>query len=167
MSDSDDDNPKQKSKKGSRKQDTFIREDSENPVDLLDQQAFSHVSTHKPITQHEEFQKRAKAASRASSFKSRDGRLVFEEPAPVSKKQHADAPEYNAYQEMQDSNDMAKRGLRDKVKFSNKRSRQDAEGFDDVEMTEAYGGDKKTPPKKRQVSFGGRKKGFQKRRPVQ
>jgi hypothetical protein len=85
----------------------------------------------------------------------------------VSRKAQSDALEYNAYAEMQESNDMAKRGFRDKVKFSNKRSRQDAEGFDDVEMTEAYGEPKKAAPKKRQVSFDGRKRGFQKRRAVQ
>jgi hypothetical protein len=73
-------------------------------------------------------------------------------------------PEFNAFNEMQESSDMARRGLRDKVKFSNKRSRVDAEGYQDVDMTEAYG-EVKTP-KKRQVSFGGRRKETQKRKPV-
>jgi ribosomal RNA-processing protein 12 len=171
MSDSDDENPKpaqngQKGRKGQRKQDTFIREGSEDPVDLLDQNAFSHVSTNKPVTEDEEFRRRAKAASRASTFKSgRDGRMIIEEPDPTPPKNQTTGPEYNAYEEMQESNDMAKRGYRDRVKFSNKRSHQDAEDFD-VEMTDAYA-EQKTPPKKKFVKFDGRKKGFQKRRPIQ
>ena len=170
ISDSDDESPKQarKPKKGSRKQDTFIREDSDEPVDLLDQNAFSHVSSHQPITQDEEFRRRAKAASRASTFKSnQDGRMIIEEPKPASRKVEKNGKEYNAYEEMQESNDMAKRGFRDKIKFSNKRSRQDAEDFD-VEMTDAYEKPpQKAPVKKRNVVFEGRKKGFQKRRPIQ
>ena len=170
LSDSEDESPKQarKLKKGSRKQDTFIREGSDEPVDLLDQNAFSHVSSHQPITQDEEFRRRAKAASRASTFKSnQDGRMIIEEPKPVSRKVEKNGKEYNAYEEMQESNDMAKRGFRDKIKFSNKRSRQDAEDFD-VEMTDAYGEPpQKAPVKKRNVVFEGRKKGFQKRRPIQ
>jgi hypothetical protein len=89
--------------------------------------------------------------------------MIIEEPNPTPAKKQAPAVEYNAYAEAQESNDMAKRGFRDRVKFTNKRSRQDAEDFD-VEMTDAY-----TAPKtqKRNVSFDGRKKGFPKRRPVQ
>ena len=157
-----------KAKKESRKQPkTFIREGSDEPVDLLDQNAFSHVSSHRPITQDEEFRRRAKAASRASIFKSsQDGRLIIEEPRPASRNVETSAPEYDAYQEAHESNDMAKRGYKDRIKFSNKRSRQDAEGFD-VEMTDAYGeAPPKAPPKKKYVKFDGRKKEFQKRRPV-
>ena len=170
VSDSEDENPQQtrKPKKGSRKQDTFIREGSDEPVDLLDQNAFSHVSSHQPITQDEEFRRRAKAASRASTFKSNhDGRMVIEEPKPASRKVENNGKQYNAYEEMQGSNDMAKRGFRDKIKFSNKRSRQDAEDFD-VEMPDAYEEPpQKAPAKKRNVIFEGRKRGFQKRRPIQ
>lgn len=90
--------------------------------------------------------------------------MIIEEPKPVSRKAD-NANEYNAYEEMQESNDMAKRGYRDRIKFSNKRSRQDAEDFD-VEMTDAYAEPQKTPPKKRNVIFEGRKKKFQKRRPI-
>jgi hypothetical protein len=90
--------------------------------------------------------------------------MIIEEPNPTPAKKQAPAVEYNAYEEAHESKDMAKRGFRDRVKFSNKRSRQDAEGFD-VEMTDAYPEPK--APKKRNVSFDGRKRGFQKRRPVQ
>jgi hypothetical protein len=90
--------------------------------------------------------------------------MIIEEPDPTPPKKQKEVPEYNAYAEAQESTDMAKRGQRDRIKFSNKRSRQDAEDFD-VEMTEAYG-EVKTPPKKKNVNFDGRKKGFQKRRPV-
>jgi ribosomal RNA-processing protein 12 len=154
-------------KKDSRKQEAFIREGSDEPVDLLDQNAFSHVSSRQPITQDEELRRHAKAASRASTFKSnQDGRMIIEEPKPVSRKATNTRSDYNAYEEMQESNDMAKRGFRDKIKFSNKRSRQDAEDFD-VEMTDAYSEQsQKTTPKKRNVVFDGRKKGFQKRRPI-
>ena len=92
--------------------------------------------------------------------------MIIEEPNPVPRKATITGSEYNAYEEMQESNDMAKRGFRDKIKFSNKRSRQDAEDFD-VEMTDAYGEkSQKIPPKKRNIIFDGRKKGFQKRRPI-
>ena len=92
--------------------------------------------------------------------------MIIDEPKPVSRKSTNNGTEYNAYEEMQESNDMAKRGFRDKIKFSNKRSRQDAGDFD-VEMTDAYGEQpQKTAPKKRNVIFEGRKKGFQKRRPI-
>ena len=89
--------------------------------------------------------------------------MIIEEPNPTPAKKQAPAVEYNAYAEAQESNDMAKRGFRDRVKFTNKRSRQDAEDFD-VEMTDAYPEPK--APKKRNVSFDGRKKAFPKRRPV-
>jgi len=158
--------PAPKNKKGSRKQETFIREGSEDPVDLLDQNAFSKVSSNLPILREEELQRRAKMAARASSFKSgQDGRMIIEESPPTSKKNQVSAKEYNAYEEAQESTDMAKKGYRDRVKFNNKRSRQDAEDFD-VEMTDAYP-EVKTPPKKRTVLFDGRKKGFHKRRPIQ
>ena len=170
LSDSDDEDPKpvQKPKRVSQKQQkTYIREGSAEPVDLLVQNAFSHVSSHQPLSQDEELRRRAKAASRASTFKSsQDGRMIIEEPKPTSRNTEKSAPEYNSYQEAQESNDMAKRGYKDKIKFSNKRSRQDAEDFD-VEMTDAYGEtQQKTPLKKKYVKFDGRKKEFQKRRPV-
>ncbi len=90
--------------------------------------------------------------------------MIIEEPNPTPPKNKTPAVEYNAYAEATESNDMAKRGFRDRIKFSNKRSRQDAEDFD-VEMTDAYP-EPKMPPKKKNVSFDGRKKGFPKRRPV-
>jgi len=92
--------------------------------------------------------------------------MIIEEPKPTLSNVGKAGPEYNAYQEVQESNDMAKRGYKDKIKFSNKRSRQDAEDFD-VEMTDAYGEpQQKGPQKKKYVKFDGRKKEFQKRRPV-
>ena len=165
LSDSEDDTPKPvKSKKRGRKQDTFIREGSENPVDLLDSNAFSYVSAHQPVSAKEELRRRAKAATRASTFKStQDGRIIIEDSTPSSKKQEPKDREYDAYREMQESTDMAKRGHQDRVKFSNKRSRPDAEDFD-VEMTDSHGGE--TVPKKKRVVFDGRKRGIQKRRPI-
>lgn len=165
LSDSEDDTPKPvKSKKGGRKQDTFIREGSDNPVDLLDSNAFSHVSAHQPVTAKEELRRRAKAATRASTFKStQDGRVIIEDSTPASQKQEAKDKEHDAYREMQESADMAKRGHQDRVKFSNKRSRPTAEHFD-VEMTDAYDGE--AVPKKKRVVFDGRKRGIQKRRPI-
>jgi ribosomal RNA-processing protein 12 len=154
-------------RKGSKKHETFIREGSDEPVDLLDQNVFSHVSSQQPLTRDQELLRHAKAASRAATFKStRDGRMIIEEPDRVSRKKDDNVPEYNAYDEVQESSDMAKRGYRDRIKFSNKRSRQDAEDFD-VEMTEAYQEARKPPPKKTNVNFDGRKKGFQVRRPTQ
>jgi len=92
--------------------------------------------------------------------------MIIEEPKPTSVNTGIIRREYNAYQEAQESNDMAKRGYKDKIKFSNKRSRQDAEDFD-VEMTDAYGETQpKAPSKKKYVKFDGRKGEFQKRRPV-
>jgi ribosomal RNA-processing protein 12 len=156
--------PAAKGKKDRRKQETFIREGSEDPVDLLDQSAFSKVSSNLPIFQNEELRRRAKAAARASSFKSnQDGRMIIEEPHLTSKRREkGPTTEYNAYEEAHESTDMAKRGYRDRLKFSNKRGRQDAEDFD-VEMTDAYT-EVKTPPKKKPVIFDGRHKGIQKRR---
>jgi hypothetical protein len=91
--------------------------------------------------------------------------MIIEAETQSTKIQENKGQEYNAYEEMQESNDMGKRGARDRIKFSNKRSRQDAEDFD-VEMTEAYGEPQKAPPKKKQVVFSGRKKGFHARRPI-
>jgi ribosomal RNA-processing protein 12 len=163
---------KTKSKKGRRQQpETYIREGSEEAVDLLSQNAFSKVTTQKPLSRAEQNHRAAKFASRASTFKStRQGRMIFEEPQNGSKgKSHEDKVEYNAYEEAHESRDMAKRGFRDRVKFSNKRSRQDAVGFEgDVEMTDAYAEQKAPPPaKKKKVKFDGRKSGaFQYRRPI-
>jgi hypothetical protein len=96
--------------------------------------------------------------------------MIFEEPQNGSKgKSHKGKVEYNAYEEAHESRDMAKRGFRDRIKFSNKRSRQDAEGFEgDVEMTDAYAEQKAPPAKKKTVKFDGRRKNgaFQYRKPI-
>ena len=92
--------------------------------------------------------------------------MIIEEQNPTPPKPQTAEKEYNAYEEAHESKDMAIRGHRDRVKFSNKRSRQDAEDFD-VEMTDAYAEEGKTPPtKKKTVIFGDQKKIFQKRRPI-
>jgi len=164
--------PSQKQKKGSNRQkrETFIREESNEPVDLLDQKAFSHVTSRQPLTKDEEFRRRAKAASLASTFKStHDGKMIIDEDAgkPENARGKGEEKVYNAYEEAHESKDMAKRGYRDRVTFSNKRSRQEAEDFD-VEMPDAYGeGEKKgAPAKKKQVVFDGRRGNFQKRKGV-
>src|SRR5436853_5443435 len=108
LSDSDAEEEPKQNKKGAKRrkqQETFIREGSENPVDLLDQNAFSHISSRQPITQSQELTRLAKAASRASSFKSnQDGRMIIEEPNPTPPKNKAPAVEYNAYAEATESN---------------------------------------------------------------
>ena len=84
--------------------------------------------------------------------------MIIEEHTSLTSRNNQDpGVEQNAYEEMQESNDMAKRGYRDRIKFSHKRSRKDAEDFD-VEMTDAYPETKPPPPKKKNVRFDGRKK---------
>jgi hypothetical protein len=90
--------------------------------------------------------------------------MIIEEPKPTSGRTDHHGKEYNAFEEAQESNDMAKRGYRDKIRFSNKRSRHDAEDFE-FEMTDAHGEPPKIASKKRNVIFERRKKGIQKRRP--
>lgn len=96
--------------------------------------------------------------------------MIFEDPQnSLNGKSQEGKVEYNAYEEAHESRDMAKRGFRDKVKFSNKRRRQDAEGFEgDVEMTDAYAEQKAPPTKKKTVKFDGRRKNgaFQYRKPI-
>ena len=97
--------------------------------------------------------------------------MIFQDPQRLGKGDRPgtmEVQEYNAYQEAQESRDMAKRGFRDRIKFSNKRTRQNAEGFTgDVEMADAYP-EETTPPKKKTIKFDGRQKGgaFLHRRPI-
>jgi len=88
--------------------------------------------------------------------------LIFEEKQGAGKGDTAgktEIQEYDAYGEAQESRDMAKRGFRDRIKFSNKRTRRDAEGFvGDVDMADVYPAET-APPKKKTVKFDGRQKG--------
>ena len=93
--------------------------------------------------------------------------MIIEEPSQAVRKTEVKDLEHNIYREAQESNDMAKRGYQDKIKFSNKRSRPDAEDFD-VDMTDAHGDiEKSMQRKKKQVIFNGRKRGVQRRRVIQ
>ena len=143
-SDSDDETGIGKQKTKAPTSSVFIRDDSETPADLLNPSTVSRISSYPP-------RKPYKKVTRQHLFKpDQDGRMIIDErDQPPETKVDV---EYDAYQELQQSNDMAKRGYRDRVKFSNKRSRQDAEDFD-VEMVDAYEKPKKVVVKKKVVKF--------------
>ncbi|EPY52557.1 ribosome biogenesis protein Rrp12 [Schizosaccharomyces cryophilus OY26] len=121
-----------------RMEKSYVKEDDEDePLDLLDMEAISKISSTDPSKQTNR-----KPAAPSSSFKSNEeGLLLFDESEPesdgneglIGAKEHAEVN--RQYMEAVSGEASFQRGLNNKLKFSNKRVRDD---FDE-DMEEADG----------------------------
>ncbi|KAK1983549.1 NUC173 domain-containing protein [Colletotrichum cereale] len=120
-----------KGKRASRKGgNTYIVEDEDEPLDLLDRNALANISSTKPV--------KMRKPTRTKARTDLDGKLILgkddDEAMEVDGAEN-DGSGVNAYVAALKGKDVAKRGLRGKLKFSNKR------GQDDDEMEDLNDGD--------------------------
>lgn len=130
--DDDEDAPriKKKTQKGGK---TYILEDDDEPLDLLDKKALANISSTKPSKARQPH-KRSKAKFDL------DGKLILgkddddgadENAMEIDQPEAAGGSGVGAYVAAIKGKDAARRGRGGKLKFSNRRSRDDADGDDD------------------------------------
>ncbi|OLN87174.1 Ribosomal RNA-processing protein 12 [Colletotrichum chlorophyti] len=129
--DEDDDSAAPKGKRGNRKGgNAYIVEDEDEPLDLLDRNALANISSTKPV----KMRKPAKTKAKTDL----DGKLILgrDDDEGAMEVDGAEGQSgVGAYVAALKGKDVAKRGLRGKLKFSNKR------GQDDDEMEDLDEGD--------------------------
>lgn len=131
---SDDEEPG-RPKKGARKGgDTYIMEDDDEPLDLLDSRALASISSTKPV----KMKRPAKTKARVDV----DGKLIFkdgdDEAMDIDAPQNGEETGVGAYVAALKGKDVPKKGLRGKLKWSNKRSNDDDDGEgDDMDVDDA------------------------------
>ncbi|PMB73771.1 Ribosomal RNA-processing protein 12 [Beauveria bassiana] len=119
--------PKKKTQKGGK---TYILEDDDEPLDLLDKKALANISSTKPSKTRQP-QKKSKAKLDL------DGKLILgqddndDENAMEIDQPEAGSGGVGAYVAAIKGKDAARRGRGGKLKFSNRRSRDDNDGDDD------------------------------------
>jgi ribosomal RNA-processing protein 12 len=128
-----------KSKKGG---DTFIVEDDEDPLDLLDRKSLGHISSTRPQKTKTAPEKKRKANIDL------DGKLVINEDGPDGGADDSEMLDLekdgdgeigledgiNAYVQAIKGRDSAKRGRGGKLKFSNRKSKDDVDDGDEMEV---------------------------------
>ncbi|ODA82552.1 hypothetical protein RJ55_01059 [Drechmeria coniospora] len=131
---SDDDadvKPRKKAQKGGR---TYIVEDDDEPLDLLDKKALANISSTKPV--------RMRKPTKTKARTDLDGKLILGKDSDDEAADGAmdvDAPEgsgVGAYVAALKGKDAAKRGRGGKLKFSNRRSNDDDE-MEDLDAGDA------------------------------
>lgn len=134
-SDSDDDDgesedeaPRQK-KKAQKGGKTYIVEDDDEPLDLLDKKALANISSTKPVKMRKPTRTKAKVDLDGKLILGKDsddeGAMDVDEPNP-------EASGVGAYVAALKGKDVAKRGRGGKLKFSNRRTKDDDD--EDFEM---------------------------------
>ncbi|KAF2093187.1 NUC173-domain-containing protein [Rhizodiscina lignyota] len=131
------------SRNGKQKQSqTYIVEDEDEPLDLLDRRALGNISSTRPLKARQLQGKKTKAQTNI------DGKLIFNEPPTKSKKSTAkdvDMMDHganegdesiNAYVDAVSGRDSAKRGQRGKLKFTNRPQKGKNDDDDDMELDE-------------------------------
>ena len=116
------------SKKGQKGGKTYILEDDDEPLDLLDKKALANISSTKPVRMRKPTKTKAKFDL--------DGKLILgKDSDDENEAMDVDQPENSgvgAYVAALKGKDVAKRGRGGKIKFSNRRSKDE----DDEEMDE-------------------------------
>ncbi|RSL67180.1 hypothetical protein CEP54_003338 [Fusarium duplospermum] len=125
--DSDDEapRPKKKAQKGGK---TYIIEDDDEPLDLLDKKALANISSTKPVKLRKPQRTKAKydLDGKLILGKDSDDEMEVDEPNP-------EASGVGAYVAALKGKDAAKRGRGGKLKFSNRRTKDDDDD-EDLEM---------------------------------
>lgn len=125
--------------KGARKGgSTYIIEDEDEPLDLLDRKALANISTTKPSKQRVPTRTKAKVnldgkLVLGGPSDDEDNAMVIDTPADGTS---TEAGGVGAYVDALKSRDAVQRGRGGKLKFSNKRNKEDREDMDD-EVIEA------------------------------
>ncbi|KIW06263.1 uncharacterized protein PV09_02735 [Verruconis gallopava] len=128
-----------------KKQETYIVEDEDEPLDLLDKRALGHISSTKPVKQ------RQPPAQKKKVKMDLDGKLVFDEDGNVESGTVDDGVDnddamdlesgINAYVAAIKSRDMGvRKGKAGKIKFTNKRGKgedDDEDEGDEMDIDEA------------------------------
>jgi ribosomal RNA-processing protein 12 len=113
--------PKKKAQKGGK---TYIVEDDDEPLDLLDKKALARISTTKPV--------KLRKPQRTKARTDLDGKLILGKDSDDEGAMDVDQPAENsgvgAYVAAIKGRDAATRGRGGKLKFSNKRSREGDDG---------------------------------------
>lgn len=121
--DEEDAKPKKKAQKGGK---TYIVEDDDEPLDLLDKKALASISTTKPV--------KLRKPQRTKAKTDLDGKLILgKDDDEEEGAMEVDQPENSgvgAYVAAIKGRDAARRGRGGKLKFSNKRSRDGDDGDD-------------------------------------
>lgn len=127
-----DDEPAAKSKKGKQnKGSTYIVEDEDEPLDLLDRRALGNLSSTRPVKMRAQQKTKAKVDL--------DGKLILGGSAEADEME-VDIPVsegggVGAYVAALKGKDVPKKGLRGKLKWSNKKD-QDGDNEDEMEVDE-------------------------------
>ncbi|KAB5528183.1 NUC173 domain-containing protein [Coniochaeta sp. 2T2.1] len=140
--------PKRGARKGGN---TYIVEDDDEPLDLLDRKALASISSTKPVTM--------KKPTRTKAKTDLDGKLVFKEgddEAMDVDMQNGEETGVGAYVAALKGKDVPKKGLRGKLKWSNKKSNDDDDEGDDMDVDDAAAIKAKISPGRGCGGFGGR-----------
>ncbi|KAF5550092.1 ribosomal RNA-processing 12 [Fusarium mexicanum] len=125
---SDDEAPRQR-KKAQKGGKTYIVEDDDEPLDLLDKKALANISSTKPVKMRKPTRTKAKVDLDGKLILGKDsddeGAMDVDEPNP-------EASGVGAYVAALKGKDVAKRGRGGKLKFSNRRTKDDDD--EDFEM---------------------------------
>lgn len=116
--------PSKKAQKGGK---TYIVEDDDEPLDLLDKKALANISSTKPVKMRKPTRSKAKYDLDGKLILGKDsddeGAMDVDEPNP-------EASGVGAYVAALKGKDVATRGRGGKLKFSNRRSKDDDEDFE-------------------------------------
>jgi ribosomal RNA-processing protein 12 len=116
--------PSKKAQKGGK---TYIVEDDDEPLDLLDKKALANISSTKPVKMRKPTRSKAKYDLDGKLILGKDsddeGAMDVDDPNP-------EASGVGAYVAALKGKDVAKRGRGGKLKFSNRRSKDDDEDFE-------------------------------------
>ena len=149
-----------KSKKGTKKGGkTYIVEDEEEPLDLLDRRALANISSTKPLKQRMPSKTKAKVDLDGKLLlggDSDDDAMVVDTPAESK----ADEGGVDAYVSAIKGRDAVQRGRGGRLKFSNKRSKDEDDEMD-VDEDEVQAVKKKIGGNSREGPRGGRGRGGQ------
>ncbi|KAJ3470171.1 pre-rRNA processing protein [Fusarium solani] len=126
--DSDDEATPRQKKKAQKGGKTYIIEDDDEPLDLLDKKALANISSTKPVKLRKPQRTKAKydLDGKLILGKDSDDEMEVDEPNP-------EASGVGAYVAALKGKDVAKRGRGGKLKFSNRRTKDDDDD-EDLEM---------------------------------
>ncbi|KAI8692697.1 hypothetical protein LRP88_07633 [Fusarium phalaenopsidis] len=126
--DSDDEAAPRQKKKAQKGGKTYIIEDDDEPLDLLDKKALANISSTKPVKLRKPQRTKAKydLDGKLILGKDSDDEMEVDEPNP-------EASGVGAYVAALKGKDVAKRGRGGKLKFSNRRTKDDDDD-EDLEM---------------------------------
>ncbi|ROV95101.1 hypothetical protein VSDG_05786 [Cytospora chrysosperma] len=129
--DESDDEPSSRGKKGQQKGRAYIVEDEDEPLDLLDRKAMANISSTKPV--------KMRAPTRTKAKFDLDGKLILGGDKDGDEMEIDGAPAgesgVGAYVAALKGKDVPKKGLRGKLRWSNKKGNDDDED-DEMELDE-------------------------------